>query len=129
MLVILFEMTLKNSMESGNNVFPIAVFFLALALHMIDNNFFVYGSIFIGFFVYNTLLDLIMDDQITEMIGWLGFALVSMGYYFNAKKKLYCFYIWGLGNAVYVLYGFIIKCFSNHSYECVCIGHEYLRLP
>ena len=23
-----------------------------------------------------------MDDQITEVIGWLGFALVSMGYYF-----------------------------------------------
>ena len=28
-----------------------------------------------------------MDDQITGIIGWLGFALVSMGYYFNAKKN------------------------------------------
>ena len=50
-----------------------------------------------------------MDDQITGIIGWLGFALVSMGYYFNAKKKLYCFFIWGIGNAIYILYGFIIS--------------------
>ena len=28
-----------------------------------------------------------MDDQITEIIGWSGFALVSMGYYFNAKRS------------------------------------------
>ena len=27
MLVLLFEITLQNSMESGNNGFPIAVFF------------------------------------------------------------------------------------------------------
>ena len=50
-----------------------------------------------------------MDDQITGIIGWLGFALVSIGYYFNAKKKLYCFFIWGIGNAIYILYGFIIS--------------------
>ena len=30
MLVILFEMTLQNSMESGNNGFPIAVFFFGV---------------------------------------------------------------------------------------------------
>ena len=45
------------------------------------------------------LVDLIMDSQITEVIGWLGFALVSIGYYLNAKKKLYCFIVWGIGNA------------------------------
>ena len=50
-----------------------------------------------------------MDDQITGTIGWLGFALVSMGYYLNAKKKLYCFFIWGIGNTIYILYGFIIS--------------------
>ena len=28
-----------------------------------------------------------------------------------AKKKLYYFYIWGLGNVVYIFYGFIINAF------------------
>ena len=50
-----------------------------------------------------------MEGSIIDMIGWLGFALILLGYYFNAKKKLYCFYIWGLGNMVYILYGFIIN--------------------
>ena len=52
-----------------------------------------------------------MEDSIIDMIGWLGFALILLGYYFNAKKKLYCFYIWGLGNIVYILYGFVINAF------------------
>ena len=43
-----------------------------------------------------------------DIIGWLGFSLIFLGYYFNAKKKIYCFYIWGLGNTVYVIYGYII---------------------
>ena len=52
-----------------------------------------------------------MDGIIVDMIGWLGFTLILLGYYFNAKKKLYCFYIWGLGNIVYIFYGFIISAF------------------
>lgn len=44
-----------------------------------------------------------------EIIGWLGFVLIFFGYYFNAKKKLYCFYIWGVGNIVYIIYGYIIN--------------------
>ena len=44
-----------------------------------------------------------------EIIGWLGFLLIFFGYYFNAKKKLYCFYIWGIGNIVYIIYGYIIN--------------------
>ena len=50
-----------------------------------------------------------MEGSIIDMIGWLGFALILLGYYFNAKKKLYCFYILGLGNMVYILHGFIIN--------------------
>ena len=50
-----------------------------------------------------------MEGYTFDMIGWLGFIIILLGYYFNAKKKLYCFYIWRLGNVVYVLYGFIIN--------------------
>ena len=43
-----------------------------------------------------------------EIIGWLGFIFVFLGYYFNAKQKIYCFYIWGLGNILFLIYGFLI---------------------
>ena len=49
-----------------------------------------------------------MSDFIIDGIGWLGFCLILLGYYFNAKKELYCFYIWGLGNTIYIGYGYII---------------------
>ncbi len=68
------------------------------------------------------LVDLIMDNQITEVIGWLGFALVSIGYYLNARKKLYCFFVWGLGNAVYILYGFIISAFPIIAMSIFVLG-------
>ena len=44
-----------------------------------------------------------------EIIGWLGFIFVFLGYYFNAKQKIYCFHIWGLGNILFLIYGFLIN--------------------
>jgi hypothetical protein len=44
----------------------------------------------------------------TEIVGWLGFIFVLLGYYFNAKQKIYCFHIWGLGNILFLIYGFLI---------------------
>ena len=67
-----------------------------------------------------------MDSQITEVIGWLGFALVSIGYYLNARKKLYCFFVWGLGNAVYILYGFIISAFPIIDMSIFVLGMNIL---
>ena len=121
-LVILFEMTLQNSMKSGNNGFPIAVFFfhVGFASDMIKT--FICSGSFHRVVCKICLLDLIMNDQIVEIIGWLGFALVSMGYYFNAKKKLYCFFIWGIGNAVYILYGFIISAFPIIAMSVFVLG-------
>ncbi|MDP6169136.1 MAG: hypothetical protein QF780_03935 [Candidatus Marinimicrobia bacterium] len=49
-----------------------------------------------------------MNHFIIDAIGWLGFFLILLGYYFNAKKKLYCFSIWGVGNIIYIMYGYII---------------------
>ena len=56
-------------------------------------------------------LDFDMDDRVIDIIGWLGFTLIITGYFFNAKKKLYCFYVWEFGNLVYVFYGFVIDAF------------------
>ena len=56
-------------------------------------------------------LDFDMDDRVIDIIGWLGFTLIITGYFFNAKKKLYCFYVWGFGNLTYVFYGFVIDAF------------------
>ena len=121
MLLILFEMTLKESMESDNYGFPIAVFFFGVGFAYDVWRLSHVAAVSIGLFV-KCLVDLVMNDQIVEIIGWLGFALVSMGYYFNAKKKLYCFYIWGLGNAVYILYGFIISAFPIIAMSVFVLG-------
>ena len=48
-----------------------------------------------------------------EIIGWLGFIFVFLGYYFNAKQKIYCFYIWGLGNILFLIYGVLINAFPQ----------------
>ena len=77
---------------------------------------------FIGFLFVLCLVDLVMDNYVTEMIGWSGFVLILMGYYFNAKKKLYCFYIWGFGNLVYVVYGFIINAFPIIAMSVFVLG-------
>tara|TARA_B100001250_G_scaffold284051_1_gene246095 strand:- start:684 stop:914 length:231 start_codon:yes stop_codon:yes gene_type:complete len=49
-----------------------------------------------------------MNDLLINSLGWVGFLLILFGYYFNAKKKIYCFFIWGVGNTIYFIYGYII---------------------
>ena len=78
---------------------------MAFAFLTADKNYLIKAQVPLVFLFVICLVDLIMDSQITEVIGWLGFALVSIGYYLNARKKLYCFIVWGIGNAVYILYG------------------------
>ena len=45
-----------------------------------------------------------VQSSLIEITGWLGLILIMLGYYFNAQKKLYCFYIWGIGNTMYFIY-------------------------
>ena len=45
----------------------------------------------------------------TELIGWAGFIFIIFGYYLNAKKKINCFYIWGIGNMIYFIYGILTQ--------------------
>ena len=47
--------------------------------------------------------------MIVEGIGWLGFIFILVGYYLNAKQNIKCFYIWGVGNILFMIYAFIIS--------------------
>ena len=54
-------------------------------------------------------VNLIMNNNYIELIGWIGFLFIIYGYYLNAKRKSYCFYIWGIGNIVFVIYATLIS--------------------
>ena len=43
-----------------------------------------------------------------EVIGWLGFVGLIIGYILNAKKSISCFYVWGLGNILMTIYAVMI---------------------
>ena len=44
-----------------------------------------------------------------ETIGWIGFVFILLGYYLNAKQNIKCFFIWGLGNILFMIYAFLIS--------------------
>ena len=50
-----------------------------------------------------------MDINYIEIFGWIGFLFIISGYYLNAKKKPYCFYIWGVGNTLFIVYSILIN--------------------
>ena len=43
-----------------------------------------------------------------EVLGWLGFVGLIIGYILNAKKSVSCFYVWGLGNILMMIYAVMI---------------------
>ena len=117
--IVFFAFAFGWNYAGGETIFSslmqdISIFFILINQGVIIS--------YLTWYKWLIMLDLNMNDQIVEIIGWLGFALVSMGYYFNAKKKLYCFYIWGLGNAIYILYGFIISAFPIIAMSVFVLG-------
>ena len=50
-----------------------------------------------------------MTEIFINFVGWVGFLLILFGYYLNAKKNIYCFLLWIIGNSIYFNYGFIIE--------------------
>ena len=44
-----------------------------------------------------------------ELIGWMGFVYLIIGYILNAKKLISCFYFWGIGNILMIAYAIIIN--------------------
>ncbi|MAX69445.1 MAG: hypothetical protein CMP60_07175 [Flavobacteriales bacterium] len=50
-----------------------------------------------------------MNTFYIEIVGWVGFLFITSGYYLNAKKHSFCFYIWGIGNILFILYAILIN--------------------
>jgi len=50
-----------------------------------------------------------MNYDYIELIGWVGFLFIIFGYYLNAKKYPNCFYVWGIGNILFLLYAALIN--------------------
>ena len=53
-----------------------------------------------------------MNSFFIESIGIVGFLFIIFGYYLNANKKQYCFYVWGVGNMIFIVYAILINAFS-----------------
>ena len=52
-----------------------------------------------------------MKYDYIELFGWIGFLFIVCGYYLNAKKHPDCFYIWGIGNILFLIYAIFINTF------------------
>ena len=50
-----------------------------------------------------------MNFIYTELLGWFGFSFIIIGYYLNSKKQEKCFFIWGIGNILFILYAALIN--------------------
>ena len=44
-----------------------------------------------------------------EIIGWIGFLYLIIGYILNARKQISCFFFWGIGNILMIVYAIIIN--------------------
>ena len=44
-----------------------------------------------------------------DIIGWIGFGFISLGYYLNSQKNIICFYVWALGNIIFMIYAYQIE--------------------
>ena len=48
-----------------------------------------------------------------EVIGWIGFVFIIIGYILNAKQLISCFYFWGVGNILMILYALLTNTIPN----------------
>ena len=44
-----------------------------------------------------------------ELFGWIGFLHLIIGYILNARKQISCFYFWGFGNILMIVYAILIS--------------------
>ena len=48
-----------------------------------------------------------------EVIGWLGFVFIIIGYILNARQLISCFYFWGVGNILMIMYALLTNTIPN----------------
>jgi|TARA_Y100000992_G_C20823339_1_gene285895 hypothetical protein len=53
-------------------------------------------------------MEINVEFNSVDLIGWIGTVMIIFGYYFNAKKIKTCFIIWGLGNVAFLIYAILI---------------------
>tara|TARA_R100000234_G_scaffold61809_1_gene37412 strand:+ start:248 stop:490 length:243 start_codon:yes stop_codon:yes gene_type:complete len=61
-------------------------------------------------------------NYFTEILGWLGFVLILFGYYFNARQLIICFYIWGIGNIIFLIYALLINAMPQVAMSIFVLG-------
>ena len=57
-----------------------------------------------------------------EILGWLATAMLLVGYWANAQKKLYSWILWMFGNTLMLIYAFLITSHSVMFLSIVLIG-------
>ena len=48
-----------------------------------------------------------------SIIGWIGVITVIVGYYLNAHKNIYSWFLWGIGNVLIGIYSYFIEAWST----------------
>ena len=48
-----------------------------------------------------------------EIIGWIGFVFIIIGYILNARQLISCFYFWGVGNILMIVYALLTNTLPN----------------
>ena len=56
-----------------------------------------------------------------ELIGWIGFVYILLGYLLNAKKVISCFFIWGIGNIILIAYATLIDSRPQIAIAIICL--------
>ncbi len=44
-----------------------------------------------------------------EIVGWIGFGFIFLGYYLNSQKNILCFFSWMIGNIIFIVYAYQIE--------------------
>ena len=57
-----------------------------------------------------------------EILGWIGFGFISLGYYLNSQKNILCFYLWAIGNIIFIIYAYQIESNGNRYSDNILIG-------
>ena len=56
-----------------------------------------------------------------ELIGWVGFIYILLGYLLNAKKQISCFFFWGIGNIILIAYATLISSNPQVAIAIICL--------
>jgi|TARA_Y100000033_G_C2713633_1_gene94615 hypothetical protein len=67
-------------------------------------------------------MEINVEHNLIEMIGWVGFVLILFGYYYNAKQKIFCFHIWGTGNIFFLIYAIMINALPQVAMSIFVLG-------